>query len=64
VKLGDQIFVLATAALDALSRGHAGTATAHLLLPLKLGRLVMDPWVPNEVQVQEMAQVETSGILV
>src|SRR5260370_7767886 len=45
--------------LDAFVHRKAETVIrAHLLLPLEIRRLVMNSWIPNEVQVEEMPQEE------
>src|SRR6516162_11651714 len=55
--------MLPAAALDALSGRHAEAVTAHLLFPLELRRLVVDAWVPDEIEMQHLLEVETLNVL-
>src|SRR5262249_23078270 len=62
-ELGNQAFVFAAATRDALRCRWAEAAAAHLLLPLKIGRLMMNSCIPDKVKVQKMAQVKSVRIL-
>src|ERR1700734_1216598 len=54
-----KIFVLATAACDALGCRGAPASATHLLLPLQIGGLVMDSRIPNEIEMKKMAQIKS-----
>src|SRR5689334_17768753 len=54
--------MFAAATFDAFHCGDAEAAIAHLLLPLKIRRLVMDPRLPREVEVEKMMKVEAVRI--
>src|SRR5581483_1980933 len=54
--------MLTPAALHTLCGRHAEAVTAHLLLPLEVRRLVMDTWIPDEVEMQRVLQVVALGV--
>ena len=54
--------MLAPAALHALCGRHAEAGTAHFLLPLEIGRLVIGTRIPDEVEVQRVLEVIALGV--
>src|SRR5712664_3837312 len=63
VEFGEKFLMIPSRAFDTL-RGRKTQASTrfHFSFPLKVRRLLVNPGVPDEVQMEKMLQVEASGL--